>query len=106
IHSLPLELLLAQAREAQQVIREAQQLLPATVDIAEKLLLPGVQWPGLFADQEVAKAKHSVERLAQVVRHRVRERFELLVCPLQLKIGRLELGGAIRHALQERGVLK
>ena len=40
------------------------------------------------------------------MRYRVCERFELLVGPLQLTIGRLELGRAIREPLQERGVLE
>src|SRR5204863_7333367 len=83
--------------------RETQQLLSAAVNVAEELLLPVVQWPRLFADQESGKADHSVERLTQVVRYRVCERFELLVGPLQLTIGRLELGRAIREPLQERG---
>ena len=40
------------------------------------------------------------------MRYGVRERFELLVRPLQLTISRLELGRAIRQALQKRGVLE
>ncbi len=80
--------------------------MPCRTDVAEILLLRGVQYARLFRGQEVCKTDHRVQRLAQVVGDRGCECFQLPVGGSQLAVGVLELGVAFGNAVCEGGILE
>ncbi len=74
------------------------------MNLAQKLLLPGVQGSGLLAEEQFGEADDPVQGLAQIVRHGVREGIEFPVRTLQLTIRGFQFDRAICHSLQERRV--
>jgi hypothetical protein len=75
----PLERLAAQPRKSQQVIDQAPHLGGVLTNDAQVALSFRRELRRLVFQQDVRKAIHRPQRRAQVVRNRIRERFQFLV---------------------------
>src|SRR5580704_896975 len=104
-HTLLQERLLTQARKAQQIVAQTQNLICAGVYIADVFALLDVQSAAFAVDQELREADDSVEVSPDVMRYGRVVRIQFFVGRPQLCIGLFKFRRSASQITNEHGVL-